>query len=146
MPIAPEIVEIDRVFKASPERVFDAFASYEAMKQWFGPGECHVITGEMEFKVGGRYRLRVITEGDGEVEVVGEYQTIDRPSKIAFSWRWQDNPEFNASDSVVHLEFERHADGTMLRLRQIGIENNESRANHSIGWNGAFDKLDEIFS
>jgi uncharacterized protein YndB with AHSA1/START domain len=90
--------------------------------------------------------LRVLAEGCGEVEVTGEYQTIDHPNRIAFTWRWQGNPEFNPSDSVVQIDFHTHAKGTLLQLRQIGIENDESRANHGHGWNGAFDKLERIFS
>ena len=49
----PEVLELERVFKASPERVFDAFASAEAMRQWFGPEGCEVISAEVDFRVGG---------------------------------------------------------------------------------------------
>ena len=142
----PETLELERVFKAAPQRVFDAFASVAAMSQWFGPGECQVIRGEMDFRIGGTYCLRVDTGADGEVEVTGEYQTIAPPELLAFTWRWQGNPEFNPSDSVVEIRFEPQADGTLLKLRQIGIENDESRANHCHGWNGAFDKLEKIFT
>ncbi|MCB1094189.1 MAG: SRPBCC domain-containing protein [Verrucomicrobiae bacterium] len=142
----PEIVELERVFKARPERVFDAFASVDAMSQWFGPGHCQVVRGEMDFRIGGTYCLRVDTGSDGEVEVTGEYQAIEPPDFLSFSWRWQGNPEFNPADSVVEIRFEAHADGTLLKLRQIGIENDESRANHGHGWSGAFDKLDKIFT
>ena len=54
MPAPSEILELERHFNAAPERVFDAFASYEGMKAWFGPGECHVIDGEVDFEVDGR--------------------------------------------------------------------------------------------
>ena len=63
----PETLELERVFKAAPQRVFDAFASVAAMSQWFGPGECQVIRGEMDFRIGGTYCLRVDTGADGEV-------------------------------------------------------------------------------
>ena len=146
MPTTPEILEIERHFKADPERLFDAFASYEGMKAWFGPGECHVIDGELEFEVGGRYRLRVQTEESGEVEVVGVYQTVERPHRISFTWRWQGNPTFQAADSVVDITFDPQGNGTLLRLVQTGIQEDEARANHGHGWNGAFDKLEAIFS
>ena len=126
--------------------MFDAFASYEGMKAWFGPGKCHVVDGEIALEVGGRYRLRVKTEENGEVEVVGVYQTIDRPHRISSTWRWQGNAAFQAADSVVDIAFESHDNGTLLRLVQTGIQEDEARANHGHGWNGAFDKLEVIFS
>ncbi|MFT4638388.1 MAG: hypothetical protein ACI8T1_001708 [Verrucomicrobiales bacterium] len=52
----PPVLELERVFKAPPKRVFDVFASYDGMEQWFGPGQCHVINGELDLRVGGRYR------------------------------------------------------------------------------------------
>lgn len=141
----PEILEIERVFAAAPERVFDAFASVEAMSQWFGPGKCEVIRGDMDFRVGGGYLLRMITETIGEVEVTGEYQAIERPHALSFSWRWQDNPEVNSADSIVDIRFSQHTDGTLLTLRQTGIEDDEARSDHGSGWNGAFDKLEQLF-
>lgn len=38
------VLEMTRTFKASRERVFDAWSSLEAMTQWFGPGDCQVLT------------------------------------------------------------------------------------------------------
>ena len=87
----------------------------------------------------------MLTEGDGEVEVVGVYQTIERPRSITFIWRWQGNPTFQAADSTVDLTFESLDGGTMLRLVQVGIQEDEARANHGHGWNGAFDKLETLF-
>lgn len=142
----PETLEIERIFNATPDRVFDAFSTVDAMSQWFGPGDCNVVRGEIDFRVGGRYLLRVNTSEDGEVEVVGEYTTIQRPSRLAFTWRWQDNPAVNPSDSTVDITFAPHPEGTRLLLRQAGIENDDSRREHNYGWNAAFDNLANQFT
>jgi uncharacterized protein YndB with AHSA1/START domain len=141
-----EVLVIERTFAAPPERVFDAFASAEALKQWFGPGECSVLRADIDFTEGGRYRLRMLTETMGEVDVLGVYQKIDRPTGIAFSWKWEGNPEVSPSESTVELEFEAHPDGTLLRLTQTGISEAESRGHHGIGWSGSFDKLDTFLT
>ena len=143
---APEVLELERVFKAPPERVFDAFASAAALKQWFGPGYCGVLKADLDFREGGDYRMRLNTEHSGEVDLVGTYKVIDRPSQITFTWRWEDNPKFNPCDSIVEISLADHPDGTLLKLRQSGIADEVDRANHGFGWNGSFDKLEKQFS
>ncbi|MGK0184665.1 MAG: hypothetical protein ACI9R3_000439 [Verrucomicrobiales bacterium] len=110
------------------------------------PGDCRVVHGKVDFRVGGTYLLRVTTGSIGEVEVTGEYQEIERPNHLSFTWRWQNNPEVNSADSVVELRFTPQPDGgSLLKLRQVGIEVDETRAHHGEGWNGAFDKLEQFF-
>ncbi len=138
-------LELERVFKAPPERVFDAFVTPEALKGWFGPGTCRVKQAEVDLREGGDYHIRMETEF-GEVDLVGAYRTVARPDRLAFSWRWENNPEIRPSDSVVEIDFEPHPDGTRMRFRQVGLPDEESRDNHGMGWNGSFDKLEVFFS
>lgn len=144
--IADNVLVLERVFKAAPERVFDAFASLEAMTQWFGPEGCGVLGGEVDFREGGKYRLRLQTEDNGEINLVGVYQTIARPGHLAFSWRWEDNSDFNPCDSFVELMFMEHEQGTLMRLVQTGIDDDQDRSNHVIGWSSTLNKLERIFS
>ena len=142
----PEVLELERVFKAPPERVFEAFASEDALKQWFGPGYCAVLWAEIDFTEGGEYHLRLMVEDNGEIDLVGRYRKIDKPRQLSFSWRWEGNPNFNPCGSLVEMTFSEHADGTLLRLRQTGIDDSEDRAKHGIGWGGSFDNLEKLFN
>ena len=142
----PEVLELERVFKAPPERVFEAFASEDALKQWFGPGYCAVLWAEIDFQESGDYRLRLMVEDNGEIDLVGTYKKIDRPRHLSFTWRWEGNPNFNPCDSIVEITFSEHPDGTLLRLRQTGIDDSEDRAKHGIGWGGSFDNLEKLFN
>ena len=142
----PEVLELERVFKAPPERVFDAFSSADALRQWFGPEGCEVRRAEVDFREGGAYRLRITTDDGGEIDLVGKYQTIEPPGRIVFSWRWEDNANFHPCDSVVEITFGEHPEGTLMRLIQTGIEDAEDRANHVMGWSSTLDKLEKLFS
>ena len=142
----PGTLDLERVFAAPPERVFDAFTKPEAITGWLGPGACHLLHAEIDLRVGGGYRFRMQTETVGEVDIVGQYQTVERPHRLAFSWRWEDNPEIRPSDSVVEIEFTPHPEGTHMRFRHLGLPDGESRDNHGEGWSGSFDKLEKNLS
>ena len=73
---SPDVLELERVFKAPSERVFDAFASEAALKQWFGPGYCAVLWANVSFKEGGDYHLRLMVEDNGEIDLVGKYRKV----------------------------------------------------------------------
>ena len=144
--IANDVLVIERIFKVNPERVFDAFSSAEALTHWFGPEGCQVLEAEVNFQEGGKYRLRITTDNGGEIDLVGVYQTIERPERLAFSWRWEDNADYNPCDSFVELMFHEHPDGTLLRLVQTGIEDNQDRSNHNMGWCSTFNELEQFLT
>lgn len=134
------ILEIVRTFNAPRDIVFDAFRSFDAIKSWFGPAECQVQTGSMEFSVGGEYRFNMLTPG-GLMTVAGRYTEITPPVKIAFTWRWLEDEDWDPVDSLVVIEFRALGDKTEMRFVQTGFPSEESRGNHEHGWCGSFDKL-----
>ena len=136
------ILEMTRRFKASRERVFDAWSTVEAMTHWFGPGSCAVLGGQIDFRVGGRYRLELKTETLGEIAIGGEYLEISRPERLLFSWKWEENEELCQDEMEVAIELSDAGDGeTELRLTHTGFPDREVAEHHGQGWGGSFDKL-----
>jgi uncharacterized protein YndB with AHSA1/START domain len=84
-PDAHEFV-MERTFAAPRERVFRAFASCEAISQWWGPAGWTLPVCEMDFRVGGTwfYGMR---SPDGDQMAYGKtvYETIEEPTRIV--WR-----------------------------------------------------------
>jgi uncharacterized protein YndB with AHSA1/START domain len=63
---------IDRVFKASPERVWDAFAHQDAKSKWFvGDPAWTTLEWTMDFRVGGRELNRSRMGAGGDVVSFG---------------------------------------------------------------------------
>lgn len=134
------VLEIVRTFNAPRQAVFDAFTSFDMIKTWFGPEKCQVQSGTMDFRVGGEYSFNMLTPG-GLMTVAGRYTEIIPPEKIAFTWRWLEDEDWNPVHSQITIEFRELGATTEMRFVQIGFPNEESRNNHEHGWCGSFDKL-----
>ena len=142
-----DILIIERTIEASSDIVFDAFASIEALKQWFGPGSCYVKAGKMNFTVGGTYELTMVIEEGKEVELIGTFEEINRPDKLVYTWKWvggEAHKDF--PNSKVTITFDENEGATQLKLMHEGLPSDESREHHNFGWNGCFDKLNPFCS
>jgi uncharacterized protein YndB with AHSA1/START domain len=146
-------LRVARTFRASTERVFQAWTAPEELKKWSAPGEAKVGAVEVDLRVGGAYRIRM--EGpDGSVHVAaGEYLDIDAPRRLVYTWRWEKQPEGQKDphaqargtrDTVVTVEFFERPGGTEVVLTHSGFETEESRAGHGQGWDGCLEKLGKL--
>ncbi len=90
-------------FDQSAEEIFDAFLDRELIGQWmFGPllREEVVLHLALDGRVGGAFSF-LVKRKDQEIDHVGQYQTIDRPKLLVFSW---DIGTYNANSSQVTVE------------------------------------------
>jgi uncharacterized protein YndB with AHSA1/START domain len=141
--VAEQTLNLTRRFKAPRERVFAAFSSAEAIQQWFGCGPPHIIECSADFRVGGSYRTRSYNpETSKAVSAVGVYREITPPSKIVYTWKWENDEDWADCESLVTFEFNAVGDETELHLTQTGFPSDDSCQKHTYGWTGCLDKLD----
>jgi uncharacterized protein YndB with AHSA1/START domain len=91
-------------FKASPERVFDAWLDPEKVMKWMFPNG-DIVRMEIDPRVGGWFSFVDRREGE-EVDHRGEYLEIDRPRRLVFSWGMPSySPDFDrVTVEIVPLE------------------------------------------
>jgi uncharacterized protein YndB with AHSA1/START domain len=66
------MLQINRIYRASRERVFRAWTEAEQLKKWFAVAEGFTIPiAEVDLTVGGKYRLGMQPPGDDGVLIVG---------------------------------------------------------------------------
>jgi uncharacterized protein YndB with AHSA1/START domain len=109
---APAVrARIRRTFTSPAEDVFDAWIDPRKVREWFGPGLGEMIDVDLDPRVGGRFRV-VQRRRDGDAVHTGEYEALERPRRLAFTWRTP--PLVDASR--VHVEIAPAADGCELVL------------------------------
>src|SRR5665213_2074464 len=138
MPHDETMLELRREFAATPDVLFDAWLTREQWAAWIGPEGIACEVPMLEPKVGGRYEI-TMRLGNGQViPVSGVFKTIDRPTRLVFSWGWNGDP---ARQSLITLEFNARGAGTELVLRQEGLGTIANRDEHGKGWSSALDRL-----
>src|SRR5436305_204766 len=103
--VESQTIQLRRHIKCSPQRAFAAWTKPAQVKTWFGPTTCTVLDANIDLRVGGSYQIRVRNEEMGEVSVTGVYREISSPSKLVFTWKWEDDEDWIGLDSVVTVEF-----------------------------------------
>ena len=139
-------LEIKRLIKAPPDRVYAAWTDPEQLKQWFGPENVQTRELVADARVGGEFRWD-LTNSEGEkMTMRGEFRELQPGRKIVFTWQWQDDEDWENHTSIVTVELNDHEDGTALRLTHERLPNEASRDGHTRGWNSALDKLEAFFN
>ncbi|HEY3934625.1 MAG TPA: SRPBCC domain-containing protein [Gemmatimonadales bacterium] len=135
---------ITRIFNARRERVFSAWTTAEALKQWHSPDPMRVREATVDLRVGGRYRI-VMAGPDGTERIVGgTYREIDSPQRLVYTWQWETTPGFPETDVIV--EFTAQGNATEVRVTHTGIPDENSRSQHERGWMGCTARLETFFT
>lgn len=133
--------KIDVTLDASLPFVFAAFHEPEYLSEWFAPGDCSVTQLMIDFKEGGRYRIKMMDSSGIEMSLTGEYVTILANEQLSFSWAWEDDMEESVMTSV-DIHFEKTEEGNVrLVLIQQGFLNKQECDQHNYAWMSCLEKL-----
>lgn len=135
---AGPVLEIKRIFVASPSKVFDAWLNREEWQAWIGPEGMNCAVPLLEPFVGGNFQIKMKISEDNIIPVAGVFLEIEKPNRIVFSWGRAGDP---LSQSVITVTLNAIDGHTALTLQHVGLTSVESRNDHERGWNGTFNKL-----
>ena len=146
---------IERIFKASPERVFDAFTDPEQLKKWWWPNGFTCPAAEVDFRVGGTYKIAMAWPDFIPAAtrfshyLGGEYYEIDRPRRLVMSGRAVNEEEGDLFATLIELTFEARGGSTALTMRQSYFEPMpppEAMSGAEQGWSEQLQKLDRLIA
>jgi len=142
---------IERTFDRPPARVFAAWADPKAKAVWFaGPaGEWKQQLRQMEFRVGGRERVKGEFTGGRVSEFDASYHDIVTNRRIVYSYSMQVD-EKRISVSLATIEFEpAGGGGTRLILTEQGAYLDggfDGNAGREQGTRGLIDNLEKYLA
>jgi uncharacterized protein YndB with AHSA1/START domain len=83
---------------------------------------------------------------EGEVfHVTGTYVDVTPPSRLVFTFRWEE-PDPDDRDTVVAVALDERDDGTLFTVIQGVFATENRRSLHDQGWSESLERLDEVLS
>ena len=133
-------VSLHRVIKASPEKVFRAFADPIANSSWFPPYGFVCSVQQMDFKVGGKFKMTFtnFSTGNGH-SFGGEYLEIKTNEFIKYVDRF-DDPNL-PGEITTSIWLNSVSCGTELKVFQEGIPEAIPVEMCYLGWQECLEKL-----
>jgi uncharacterized protein YndB with AHSA1/START domain len=136
--------EID--IKATPDKVFNAWTSQEQLVKWFRPRtDGHVEVNQFDCTVGGPFDLTMVFADGDRVRMKGNYQEINPPNKIVFTWLWVEGVS-TSNETLVTVDITPIDIGTRLTLTHERFVTAHDRDQHSSGWGPILNRLASILS
>ena len=136
-------LQLRRVFKAPREAVFAAWTRPEQMKKWIIPEPGFTTPAvEVDLRVGGKYRIQMLSSKGNNHTAIGTYREILRPEKLVFTWAWLEYPMHG--ETQVTIEFLERGGATEMVFTHEFFPTRASRDDHNRGWTGALGHLQKF--
>ncbi len=136
---------IERVYEATPARVFKAFEDPAAKRRWFAEGEGWQIDGfDTDFRVGGYERSRFRFKGGVPITNDTTYQDIVPNERIIIAYSMMIG-ENRISSSLATMEFKKEGKGTRLVFTEQGafLDGHDNVAQREAGTRELLEALDK---
>jgi uncharacterized protein YndB with AHSA1/START domain len=141
-------IRITREFAAPRHLVYRAWSTPELVKRWWHARRGKVTVAEMDLRVGGRWRLVMVTEGGFEVGFHGEYREIVPNERIVSTEAYEGIPDADAAASLNTLTLtEKNGRTTLTILVQHKTrEGRDAHVNSGMeaGLQDALDLLEQV--
>jgi uncharacterized protein YndB with AHSA1/START domain len=134
-------LRIERTFQAPAEAVFDAWTSEEVLRRWFhAEHDWETPDAQVDLRLGGAVRVVMRDPAkDAEHGGGGRYTEIDPPTRLSFTWIWDNDDD--SRETLIEIEFEEAEGVTTVRFTHSGLRDEDSVRSHEEGWTTCFDIL-----
>jgi uncharacterized protein YndB with AHSA1/START domain len=143
LPASSASLQMRKVIRASPERVFHAWTNPDELTKWWGPKGVRCVSAEIELIVGGQYRIENELPDGTILWIGGEFDTIEKPHFLSYTWIVETE---DPTVEHVSVRFEPHESGTEVILSHAQIRTAALRDQHQHGWLGCMDGLLDYLS
>jgi len=141
--MASNTVNLHRVIKTTPEKLYRAFTDPNAMASWLPPYGFLCVVHNMEVKPGGSYSMSFINFTTGNSHSFGgKYLELKPAEYIKYTDKF-DNPGL-PGEMITTVTLKKVMGGTDIKITQEGIPSMIPVEMCYLGWQDSLDKLTRL--
>lgn len=138
--MATGTVNLHRVMRTTPDRLYRAFLEPDAVARWLPPYGYTCLVHQLDARVGGVHKMAFRNFGTGHShDFGGEYLELIPNQKIRYSDRF-DDPSL-PGDMQTSVTLRQVSCGTEITIRQEGIPEAILTEMCYLGWQDSLDQL-----
>lgn len=136
-------VNLHRVLKAPPERVYRAFIDGDAMAKWLPPNGFTARVHQMDAKPGGKFRMSFVNFANGQSHSFGgEFLELVPGERLRYTDRF-DDPNL-PGEIVVTVLMKAVSCGTDIRITQENLPDVIPLELCYLGWQDSLRQLADL--
>lgn len=147
MTLAQETIILERTYKATPARVFEAWRDPVARERWSKPSDdTGLVYEQADFRVGGEDISRCGPKDDMRFLARVRYLEIVPDARIVVAESIAENGKMSAASLIV-IDFEAVGQSTRMTVTMhvSGLDGPEFVEGYREGWNPTLDNLAKEF-
>ena len=136
---------------ASPETIYRAFASADALMQWLPPAGMSGRALEYDFQEGGRYRIELSYDEESPSEpgkstdrtdiTHGRFLEVRPGLRITQSVEFESSESAFAGEMTMTWSFDTTPEGTLVTVTADNVPNGITKADHDAGLRSSLENL-----
>ncbi len=126
-----------RRFAAPVAKLYRAWCDPAQLRKWHAPTTMTTPEAEVDFRIGGKYRIVMKNPAGTSFIVFGEYLEIVENSLLRYTWQWDEG----GLRTEIELRFSAHGKESELQLTHRQFPDAGSRDEHEKGWTGCLESL-----
>jgi uncharacterized protein YndB with AHSA1/START domain len=139
----PNTIQLHRVMKASPERVYKAFLDGDALVKWIPPNGFTAKVHHLDARVGGSYRMSFTNFTTGKSHSFGgDYLELVPNERIRHTDKF-DDPNLPGTMHVT-ISLKKVSVGTELNITQEGVPDVIPAEACYLGWQESLTLLAQL--
>lgn len=132
---------LTRTLDAPRALVFRAWTDPADLVRWWGPEGFTIPECKMDVREGGAWRTCMRSPDGNDLYVRGVYREVVKPSRLVFTWAWEDEKGEPGHETVVTVTFGERDGKTFVRIAHRVFESKKTRDMHRQGWASTLDCL-----
>lgn len=128
-------IRLEHSVYAPRDWVVQAWCYPAYLAEWFCPNPSTSVIAELDVNPNGFWKVAM-----GTSVVRGEYQEVDLPRRLAFSWHWDHEPQ--VPPTTVRVTFvERSQASTEVLLEHLDFRDDDDAEAHRESWTVTLGRL-----